>query len=82
MGPIYLRLRSKGFMIVLIDFESQQGDGVQIAQDSYSKYQDFVNSYLDNGFVLQDVSKQLSQLDQSMNNDEVLKQIRKYKGSK
>ena len=56
----------KGFHESLIDFESQQGDGVKAAQDSYSKYQDFINSYLDKGLVLQDVSKQLSLLDQKI----------------
>ena len=65
----------KGFHDRIIDFESQQGNGVQTAQGFYSNYQDFVNRYLDNGLVLQDLSKQLSQLDQNMNNDEVLKQL-------
>ena len=65
----------KGFHDRIIDFESQQGEGVQTAQGFYSDYQDFVNRYVDNGLVLQDLSKQLSQLDQDMNNDEVLKQL-------
>ena len=71
----------KGFHDRIIDFESQQGDGVQTAQGFYSNYQDFVNRYLDNGLVLQDLSKQLSQLDQNMNNDEVLKRLEDLKAA-
>lgn len=65
----------KGLEEILVSFEDNLGTGMQANQTYYDRYKQFTDMHQTNGALAADFGNQLSQLDQTMNSEDVIAQF-------